>query len=490
MNTTDKKIRVRFAPSPTGYLHIGGARTALYNYLFARRYNGSFILRIEDTDEARSTDESMRAIIESMHWLGLNWDEGPMLTEENTIVEKGNYGPYFQMKRLEIYKQYALKLLNEGKAYLCSCTTEELKKMREEQQAKKLPPRYDGRCREKKISPHDKDKAGNCVIRFRMPRDGRIYFDDEIRGHMEFENSTLDDFVILKASGVPTYNFACVIDDHLMEISHVIRGDDHLSNTPRQIHLYNAFGWQAPKLAHLSMILGPDGSRLSKRHGHTSVLEYRQDGYLPEALINYLALLGWSTADSRQIFEPGELEKTFSLEGCSRSPAIFDNKKLLWMNMEYIKKLTPRQILELAEPYIRNANLPLSDKEYVEKIIATEKEKIKLLADIPSIIDIFLVEDFSRDAEAETKIFSDPSAKTLLAGALKILEGLTDFSKPSLESALKNYAQNSGVKNAKVFHPVRVAVSGRMVGPGLFDLLELLGKEKTITRIKTFLSRI
>jgi len=484
-NTDDKKIRLRFAPSPTGYLHIGGARTALYNYLFAKKNNGSFILRIEDTDEARSTDESMRAIVESMDWLGLKWDEGPQINSDGKISEIGSYGPYFQMRRLDIYKKYALQLIDEGKAYYCSCTLEELKKMRDEQIAKKLPPKYDGRCRQKK-----NDNINGCVIRFKMPSEGKVEFNDAIRGNMVFENSTLDDFVILKASGVPTYNFACVVDDHLMEISHVIRGDDHLSNTPRQIHLYQAFGWVPPVMAHLSMILGPDGTRLSKRHGHTSVLEYRDEGYLPEALVNYLALLGWSTTDSRQIFEKGELEKEFSLEGCSKSPAIFDNKKLLWMNMEYLKKLSPSEILNLSQQQIKKAGLSITDESYAERIIKVEKEKIKLLSDVPKIIEIFFKEDYPVDEAAVKKIFSEPSSKEVLKDVLKILEGAKDFTKITLEESLKQYAASRGIKNAKVFHPVRVAVSGRMEGPGLFDLLELLGRERVLTRIKKFLSKI
>lgn len=484
----DKTIRVRFAPSPTGYLHIGGARTALFNYLFARGGGGSFILRIEDTDEARSTEESIRAIIESMKWLGLEWDEGPTdgISAQGGSGGIGGYGPYFQMARLDIYKKFASNLVEDGKAYYCGCTQESLKKMREEQTARKLPPKYDGRCRDKK---HDEGYPGKigCVVRFKMPTDGNVEFDDAVRGRLSFENRLLDDFVILKASGVPTYNFACTVDDYLMKISHVIRGDDHLSNTPRQMHLYRALGIEPPVFAHLSMILGSDGSRLSKRHGHTSVLEYRDEGYLPEALVNYLALLGWATQESKQIFAAGELEKEFNLENCSKSPAVFDNQKLLWMNMEYLKKLRPDEILSRAKNHIEQAGLKIADEAYAAKIIGVEKDKIKLLADVPKILDIFFIEDITYDAVAVAKIFAEPEAKEMLADIVKELESVADFSKENLEKTIKDFCLGRGVKNAKVFHPLRVAVSGRMQGPGIFELLELLGKKRTLERIARFI---
>ncbi len=535
------KIRVRFAPSPTGYLHIGGARTALFNWLFAKKNGGAFILRIEDTDEARSTDESIRAIIESMQWLGLNWDEGPKIEDRGQRTEVrgqgtevrgqrtevrgqktgdrekthppplisqlsslnshlspltshpstlnsqlGSYGPYFQMERLDIYKKYAKQLISNGKAYYCYCTPEELKTMREEQQSKKLPPKYDGRCRNRGVRT---DGGGqNAVIRFKMPREGKIAFDDIVRGHLEFENTLLDDFVILKASGVPTYNFACTIDDKLMEISHVIRGDDHLSNTPRQIHLYNALNWELPQFAHLSMILGPDGSRLSKRHGHTSVLEYKNDGYLNVALINYLALLGWSTSDSQQIFELDELLNKFSLEKCSKSPAIFDIQKLQWLNMEYLKKLSAEEIYKKSIPFITNAALPMDNPGLIIKILRTEKEKIKLLSDVPNIIDFFVLNDVKYESSALEKVLKDENADKILRDLLPIFENCNDFSKVLLEKSVRNFCELNGIKTSRAFHPVRVAVSGRMYGPGLFDLLELLGKQKVVERIAKFLS--
>ena len=353
MTVSNPSIRVRFAPSPTGYLHIGGARTALFNWLFARHNNGVFILRIEDTDEMRSTDESVNGILESMKWLGLDWNEGPGLGSDlptgqagptagatgGQTPPRGDYGPYFQMQRLDKYQAACDQLLKKGLAYPCYCTPEEVEKMRELALLAKRPPKYDGRCRNLTSEQRAaSERAGKKKsIRIKTPQEGNTRFVDLVRGGLDFENALLEDFVILKTSGVPTYNFACVVDDHHMAISQVIRGDDHLSNTPRQILIYEALGWKAPQFAHLAMILGSDGSRLSKRHGATSVMEYKEAGYLPEALLNYLALLGWGTEDSQQIFSQAEMVEKFSLERCSKSPAAFDPNKLLWMNGEYIR---------------------------------------------------------------------------------------------------------------------------------------------------------
>jgi glutamyl-tRNA synthetase len=374
-------VRARFAPSPTGYLHIGGARTALFNWLFARGLKGTFILRIEDTDEARSTEESVGAIIESMKWLGLEWDEGP--GKDNPA----QYEPYYQMQAKDqgVYQKYVDQLLSEGKAYRCYCTPEELDEMRKKAMAEKKPPRYDGRCCHLSMEERQQKEAQGrrAVIRFKRPIDQTVKLHDLIAGDVQFDPTLLDDFVIMKASGVPTYNFACVIDDHRMDITHVIRGNDHLSNTPRQVQLYEAFGWTPPVFAHLSMILGPDGARLSKRHGHTSVLEYRNEGYLPYALINYLALLGWSTEDSQQLFEKQELIQKFSIDRTSNSPATFDPQKLVWMNGEYIRKMDAveltRTFLQWVEVTGQQDRIKGWDRELIEKTITLEHDKIKLL---------------------------------------------------------------------------------------------------------------
>lgn len=474
-------VRVRFAPSPTGYLHIGGVRTALFNWLFARKMKGTYILRIEDTDEVRSTAESVGGILESLRWLGLNWDEGPEVG--------GKYAPYFQMQRQDVYKKYAGRLLEEGKAYYCFCAPEELDAMRRQAQLQKLPPKYDGRCR--RLSPEEVKKrleeGKPKVLRYKMPPEGTTRFLDMIHGTVSFENKLLQDFVIVKSSGIPTYNFACVIDDHLMEITHVIRGDDHLSNTPSQVQLYEAFGWKVPPFAHLSMILGSDGARLSKRHGATSVTEYKDQGFLPFALMNYLALLGWSTSDSQQLFTSrSELVEKFELERCQKSPAVFDPQKLLWMNGEHIRATSIEDLSMQVLPWLQNANLVPKEGPHplapLERLVALEKDKYKLLSDAPTLLSFLLKEEVEYDPQAVEKVLKAPGAKEVLAGMAERMEKLEPFSSKTTEEASRGYAKEKGIKTGAVFHPLRVAVSGKTTGPSLFDMLEVLGKEKVLKR--------
>ena len=476
--------RVRFAPSPTGHLHIGGARTALFNYLFAKKYGGVFILRIEDTDELRSTEESVKSIFESLKWLGLAWDEGAMPDGS----EKGSYGPYAQSARetAGIYKKYADELVKDGKAYYCYCTPAELDEMRKKAQLEKRLPKYEGNCRalteaQKKAFEAEGRKP---VVRFRMPDSGVTAWNDLIHKDLKFENKLLYDFIMVKASGYPTYNFACVVDDHLMEITHVIRGDDHISNTPLQINLYQALGWKTPEFAHLSMILGPDGTRLSKRHGATSVGEYRKEGYLPETMKNYLALLGWSRPDSRQIFNPGELEEKFDLRGCQKSPAIFDPVKLNWMNGEYIRKMTKERLLGLAMPYLKEAGLntnaspaPLAD------IVGLEQGKYKLLSEIPALVDFFFA-PAKYDAQAVEKVLKQPDVAKILDGIKQAYTGLSDFNAANIEAATRSFAKANGFKAGQVFHPVRVSMSGRTDGPTLFMMIECLGRDEALKRLE------
>lgn len=485
----EKNIRVRFAPSPTGHLHIGGARTALFNYLFAKKYSGTFVLRIEDTDELRSSQESVKWIFDSMAWLDLNWDEGAM--PDGT--QKGNFGPYVQSVRESqgIYKQYADKLVKEGKAYYCYCTAQELDEMRKKAALEKRPPKYEGRCRNLTAEEKEKfEKEGRKpVIRFRMPDDGTTSWNDLIHKELSFENKLLYDFIMVKASGYPTYNFACVIDDYLMKISHVIRGDDHISNTPLQINLYKALGWEIPQFAHLSMILGPDGSRLSKRHGATSVQEYKKEGFLPETIKNYLALLGWSTQDSQQIFEKGELEEKFSLEGCQKNPATFDPVKLKWMNGEYLRKLDKKTLSDLVLPYLKEAGFDLSyPKVPLEELIYLEYEKYKVLSEAPSLLSFFFKENPDMDAEAVQSVFSKPSAYKVLSGIAEVYSSLPNFEEKSIEEATRKFAKDNSLKNGEVFHPVRVAVSGKAQGPTLFKMIEYLGKDCAVNRIKAAVS--
>ena len=475
--------RVRFAPSPTGHLHIGGARTALFNYLFAKKCGGTFILRIEDTDELRSTGESVKSIYESLKWLGLDWDEGAM--PDGT--EKGSYGPYVQSVReaAGIYKKYAEELLKNGHAYHCYCTPDELDAMRKEALLEKRQQKYDGRCRHLTDARKRELEARGLkpVIRFSMPGDGVTGWNDLIHNDVKFENNLLYDFIMLKASGYPTYNFACVIDDHLMEISHIIRGDDHISNTPLQIHLYQALGWKIPELGHLSMILGPDGTRLSKRHGATSVGEYRGRGYLPQTMRNYLALLGWSTADSQQIFKEGELEEKFDLRGCQKSPAIFDPVKLDWMNGEYIRRQSKEQLLEMAMPFIKEAGLPVEKSPVpLVDIVVLEQEKYKLLGDIPARIEFFF-SDAKYDPAAVEKTLKPPEAKKILEGIKEAYASLGAFKEAEIEASTRAFAKANAFKAGQVFHPVRVAVSGRTDGPTLFRMMEYLGREEVLKRL-------
>ena len=487
----ENNFRVRFAPSPTGYLHIGGVRTALFNWLLAKQKKGTFILRIEDTDEARSNEESVGAIINGMNWLGLTWDEGPG-------KENPKYAPYHQMQRKElgIYQKYIDILLAEGRAYPCYCTQEEVEKMRHDATASKRPPKYNGACSCLSAEQRkEKEAQGRtAVIRFKMPQEGRVEFEDIVRGHMAFENSLLDDFVIMKTNGVPTYNFACVVDDHLMEISHVVRGDDHLSNTPRQVHLFKALGWEEPVFAHLSMILGPDGSRLSKRHGHTSVLEYETEGYLPEAMINYLSLLGWATEDSQNLFKLDELISKFSLERCSKSPATFDPQKLVWMNGEYVRSMAAAELVKRffawAEKTPTKDKIAAWDRSLMEKVIIMEHEKIKLLKDVCGLIDFFFSENVEYAPEAVAKVLKTPTALEVLKESAACLANKDDFSAEALEKFTRDLAVEKGLKNGQIFHPLRVSISGRTQGPSLFHMMEAFGRQETLRRINVCIEKL
>ncbi len=488
-------VRVRFAPSPTGFLHIGGARTALFNWLFARHTGGTFILRIEDTDETRSTQESVDAIFNGMRWLGLDWDEGPTSASDPSAA-KGRWGPYYQMLRLADYQKAADQLVADGKAFYCFATPEEVQKAKDHAQLLKKPPKFVSPYRD--LTPAQREalqKEGKPhTVRFKTPQDnGLVHFDDIIRGPMKWEHNLIEDFIILKTSGIPTYNFACVVDDHLMEISHVIRGDDHLSNTPRQVLCYEALGWTPPLFAHLSMILGSDGQRLSKRHGAAAVEEYRDAGYLPEVTRNYLALLGWSTEDSQDLFTREEMVQKFTLERCGKSPAIFDPNKLIWMNGEYIRKMPLKELVERSLPFIKAAGY-LNGREEdrrgeIEAALALEQEKVKRLTEVPKLIDFFF-KDVEYDPASVEKVLKKTDVPEILKGAVEAFEPLAPFSAAATEESCKALALKRGIKNAAVFHPVRVSVSGRTQGPSLFHMLEVLGKEKSIARIQGTLAQM
>jgi glutamyl-tRNA synthetase len=467
-------VRVRFAPSPTGALHIGGARTALYNWLFARHHKGKFILRIEDTDRERSTIESNQAIFHGLEWLGLDWDEGP----------------YYQTERLDIHQKHADSLVKEGKAYYCFCTAEELKQKRAEAEARKEAPRYDGHCR--KLSEAEikakLESGAPKVIRFMLPPVGTAVVNDEIRGQVVFRNEVLDDFVILKSDGFPTYNFACVVDDHLMEITDVIRGDDHLSNTPRQILLYEAFGWKPPKFAHIPMILGKDKARLSKRHGATSVIDYSTLGYLPEAMLNYIAKLGWGYKD-QEVFSRQELIELFSLDGVNKSAAVFDLDKLNWLNGQYIRSILPERLFDLCEPLLIKA-YGEHDLAYLKKVVAVFTDRLVLIPDIVPLSTYFFKDDFEYDPKGVEKHFKTANAKQILE-ALKERLGLLElFTKDKIELVFKGLAEELGLKLGMVIHPCRLALSGRTETPPMYDVVEILGKEKTVKRLEAALSRL
>ncbi|MFA5857535.1 MAG: glutamate--tRNA ligase [Elusimicrobiota bacterium] len=506
MNTeTVNKVRVRFAPSPTGFLHLGGARTALYNYLYSHKLNGTFILRIEDTDETRSTKESLESILNGLKWLGLNWDEGPE-------TENQPYGPYFQMQRHEkgMYTRYGEQLINNGHAYCCYCTPDELELQRADAMRRKVPPKYNARCRT--LTPEERKKkeaeGRKPVIRFKMPNTGKTVFHDLIRGDVEFDNALLDDFVLVKTSGVPTFNFAVVIDDHCMAITHVLRGDDHISNTPRQILLFNALGLTPPAYAHFPMIHGSDGGKLSKRHGAVAVFDYKNAGYLPEAMINYLALLGWSTEDSQQLFKLNEMSQKFSLEHCGKSSAVFDFKKLEWMNGVYIRELTIDKLLDrlsdpnspilqwAAENGVTKDTAQPEKREFIKKIITAEHEKIKFLTDIPGLTEYF-IKDITDpalklyDEKAVTKsIKSKPDSRGILTDLRGLLEKQEDYSVIALEASVRAYVTEKNIGAGAVFHPLRVAVSGRTTGPGVFNILSLLGKERVLKRLDYTLNNL
>ncbi|OGC12091.1 glutamate--tRNA ligase [candidate division WOR-1 bacterium RIFOXYA12_FULL_52_29] len=475
-------VRVRFAPSPTGALHIGGARTALFNWLFARHMKGKFILRIEDTDRERSTLESNKAIFDGLEWLGLDWDEGPKVS--------GSFGPYFQTERVEIHRQHVQKLVDDGKAYYCFCTPEELAKKRKEAETRKEAPRYDGSCRKLPEEEIKKRLANGApkVVRFILPAVGKTVVNDLIRGPVTFQNEVLDDFVILKSDGFPTYNFACVVDDHLMEITHVIRGDDHLSNTPRQILLYQAFGWSLPQFAHIPMILGKDKARLSKRHGATSVIEYDKIGYLPEAMINYIARLGWGHGDD-EIFSRQELIEKFSLEGVGKNPAVFDLDKLNWLNGQYIRKILPERLFDLCEPLLIEA-YGSHDLAYLKKIVQLFHDRLVLFPDIVALSIYFFKDDFDYDQKAAEKHFKTGLAKPVLTALKEKLAALEPFTKVEIEPLFKGIATEMNVKLGVVIHPCRLALSGRSETPPMYDVVELLGKEKVLARLDKALASL
>jgi glutamyl-tRNA synthetase len=465
------QVRVRFAPSPTGLLHIGGVRTALFNWMFARQQQGVFILRIEDTDQSRSTDESIQAIIEGMKWVGLDWDEGP----------------FRQTERMDLYRSYATLLLEKGQAYWCSCKAEELDARRKEAEAKGLSPRYDGRCRDRGLT----NPSGDAALRFKAPQEGETVVDDLIKGKILFDNTVQDDLIILRSNGYPTYNFSVVIDDALMNITHVVRGDDHLTNTPRQVPIFQALGFSVPQFGHLPMILGSDKTRLSKRHGATSIMAYKEMGYLPEAMVNYLVRLGWSHGD-QELFTRQELIEKFSWRNVQTSAAVFNPEKLLWVNAEHIKISPPEQVAHALAPLLEAAGLTDEVRAIsvgqLAQLVVLVKERAKTLVEMVDWVRPYLGQAVTFDEEAAKKFLTPAIAPTL--GKLLIrFEALPVFSKQTWEEAFKQLVNEEGMKMGQLAQPVRVALTGRTASPGLFEVMEVLGRDRTLLRLRQGIER-
>lgn len=471
-------MRLRFAPSPTGYLHVGGARTALYNWLLARHSRGSFILRIEDTDISRSTEEAIEAIIADMRWLGLDWDEGPEVG--------GDHWPYRQTGRNTLYHNVAWRLLKGGKAYRCFCTPEELAERREAAMAAGRSPMYDRRCREIPVADAERlEKEGRpFALRFRVP-EGETVFQDLIRGEIGFQNEEIEDFVLLRNDGSPTYNLAVVVDDLDMGITDVVRGDDHIPNTPKQILLYEAIDAKEPTFAHLPMIVGEDGKPLSKRHGDVAVGRFRELGFLPEAIVNFLALLGWSLDDATTIIERGTLIENFSLDRVGSKPSVWDNEKLIWMNSQYIMGLSDEELANRILPiFVREGIVEEGDDKAMGLLLRAApliRERVKVLNDAMPLLS-FLFEDVAIQADSIDILRGDEGLAVLEESGKRLLE-LKDFEAGSIEAALRGMAETLGLSPRKAFQPVRVAIAGSKVSPPLFESMELLGRERCMQRI-------
>ena len=456
------KVRTRFAPSPTGDLHIGGARTALFNWLLARHNQGVLILRIEDTDVARSTQESIQVILDAMIWLGMDWDEGPL----------------YQSQRIPLYKEVAERLLKEGKAYRCYCTPEELEVKREAALRAGLKPKYDRTCLHQGVSYPDRPYA----IRFLSPDEGETVVDDLIQGRVEFDNAELDDLIILRSDGLPTYNFSVVVDDMTMEITHVIRGNDHLNNTPRQIQIYQALGYPLPKFGHVPMILGPEKKKLSKRHGAQSVMEYKKMGYLPQAVVNYLVRLGWSHGDQEE-FTREELIEKFSLEAVGRSAAAINPGKLDWLNARYIKKIELEELVQRARPFMETKGYLITDPDRLRKALSSFRERVKTLVEMADLSEFYFCEEIAYDEKAAGK-FLNKEAMPMLEQVITSLSKESILQKENVHRLIQQLAETRGEPLVKIAQPIRVALTGKTVSPPINEVMEALGKTEVIKRLQ------
>ena len=478
----NKEVRVRIAPSPSGNLHIGTARTALFNYLFAKKNHGKYILRIEDTDLDRSSQAYIQNIYDSLKALGLNWDEGPDVG--------GPYGPYQQSERFDIYPKYAQKLIDAGYAYECFCTQEELDAEKQESIKNKRPHVYSGKCRH--LSEEEKEKlraeGRKSSIRFHVPDSGETKFTDMVKGDLKFDNSLIGDFVIMKSNGTPTYNFAVVIDDMEMKISHIIRGEDHISNTAKQILIYEALGAEIPQFGHLGMILAPDRSKLSKRHGATAVSEFVEKGYLTEALVNFVALLGWSPSDGHEIKTLDEIVEDFRIHEVSSSNSIFEYDKLNWMNGQYIKKMDIKKLAELVRPFLSMYDLSEMSQENYERMIEVTREPITILSDLVNDVKYFFGQDAEIEPDVQTKILDSEDGQKVLRYVVENELDKWDFedSEKLHEQLadLRAYFKEQGIKPKETMWAIRAAVTGRTHGADMVAILQILGKERSVRRIK------
>jgi glutamyl-tRNA synthetase len=475
-----REVRVRFAPSPTGYLHVGGLRTALFNYLFARKNNGKFILRIEDTDQKRTIPGAIENLMSTLKAVGLEYDEGP--------DKGGDFGPYIQTERSETYREHVKTLLESGHAYYCFCTEERLEKLRDVQRKTKQPTMYDGKCRN---LPKDRvednlNKNMPFVIRLKYPKEGRIVFDDIVRQKVAMDNAQVDDQILIKSDGLPTYHLASVVDDHLMKISHVIRGEEWLSSVPKHIYLYESFGWEPPTFAHLPLLLNSDRSKLSKRQGDVAVESYLEKGYLTEALLNFIVLLGWHAADDREIYTLQEMERAFSLDRINKAGAIFDTEKLNWMGGYYVRHLSVEYVAERARPFFEEAGIDISNNDKYLKVINTARDYVSRLSDIVEHSRMFY-EDLTF-SEEDRALIEEENSQKLYSFWIEELEKKADWSPDDISSLIKQATGELGIKGKNFYFPLRLALFGSCHGPDIPTLIDILGRDDTIQRLKDCLA--
>jgi len=484
-------IRTRFAPSPTGFLHIGSLRTALFAYLFARKNNGKFLLRIEDTDQGRFVEGSLQNILDSFAWANISIDEGVLL-ENGEITQKGDLGPYIQSERLEIYQEYIKVLLEKNDAYYCFCSKERLDEMRKYLEENKIATGYDGHCRNltKEEVSSKLDAGEKSVIRMKMPKEGITVIDDLIRGKVEFKNELIDDQVLIKADGFPTYHFAVVVDDHLMEISHVIRAEEWLPSTPKHVALYNMFGWEVPQFAHLSLLINEKKQKLSKRHGDVSVIDYVKKGYLPEAFVNFIAFLGWNPGDDREFFTLEELEKEFDFDKVGKAPAVFNIEKLNWYNKQYIMKMSKEELAKKCESFFQDKNVDINKYNLTEVVGLEQGRANTMLEIVENTSFIFAMPNYEAELLIWKKSDKEKTKANLQATKLFLENLIEEWTRENLETSILSWIKEQGLGNGDVLWPMRVSLSGLQNSPGPLEIAAVLGKEETLTRIQQAVDKI